>query len=172
MIQKIVRVIRGLIEPLGRKPVPVPVPAPSPAVEKAIDLAAIEARMKKLEVQIDLPVEHIFSAGVYMRSIKIPAGVLIMGKRHRGATCNILMSGKLALYVGEDQPPKIIEGPMIFTSPPMTKKFAYCIEEAVFANVIPTDETDPDKIEERVIIPEPEYLALIEKEGEPWLLSQ
>ena len=136
----------------------------------ALDLMAIEAKMLAHPNQIEIPVEHIFSGGVYIRQIIIPKGTWIMGKRHRFESCNMLLKGKLAVYVEEGKPPMMIEGPMIFTSPPLAKKFAYCMEEAIFANVLPTDLTDPDEIEKVFIIPEQEYLAL--KGDESCLLSQ
>ena len=145
--------IIGSLWPTGRRPA-----APSPG----LNLSALEAHMKTMPGQIEIPVEHVFSGGIYLRSITIPAGALVMGKRHRGATCNILMKGKLAVYTTEHEPPTIIEAPRIFTSPPYAKKFAYCIEEAVFVNAFPTDETDPERIEARVIIPEREYLEMKE----------
>jgi hypothetical protein len=151
-IKKLYAALRRVL----RRPEP---SAPAPAA-KSIDLVGVEARMKQLDHQVDIPVEHIFSAGVYIRQVTIPAGTLVMGKRHRNATCNILLKGKLAVYFDETKSPVVIEGPAIFTSEPGAKKFAYCIEPAVFANVIPTDETDPDEIERRVIIPEHEYQAL------------
>lgn len=147
----------GALWPRWRRPAQ----AGPPPVAK-LNLAALEAHMRTMPDQVEIPVRHEFSAGIYLRTVTIPAGTLVMGKRHRCATCNILMKGKLALYVEENQPPKIIEAPCIFTSPPWAKKFAFCIEEAVFANAFPTDETDPDRIEAKVIIPETEYLEMKE----------
>jgi hypothetical protein len=140
------------------------------SLPKKLDLAAIEARMFECENQIDIPVEHIFSGGVYIRQVTIPKGTLVMGKRHRFSTCNMLLKGTLAVYVEEGKPPMTITAPTVFTSEPFAKKFAYCIEDAVFVNVIPTDLTDPDEIEEKRIIPEQEYIAL--KGDESCLLSQ
>jgi len=124
---------------------------------KEMDLAAIEAVMLK-NAQVEIPLEHIFSAGVYIRKVTIPAGTIVMGVRHRYATCNILLRGVLHVFAGEGEPLKTLIGPCIFTTSPGTKKFAYCEQEAEFANVIPTDETDPDVIEKIFIIPEQEYL--------------
>jgi hypothetical protein len=81
--------IIGSLWPKGRRPA-----APSPG----LNLAVLEAHMKRMPHQVDIPVDHVFSGGIYLRSITIPAGTLVMGKRHRGATCNILMKGKLAVY--------------------------------------------------------------------------
>lgn len=133
-------------------------------VKRKPSLAEVEAIMKQTPGQLEIPVSHIFSGGVYIRQIDIPAGAVVMGKRHRRETCNILLKGTLAVYVEEGKPPMNITGPAIFTSPPYAKKFALCREDAVFLNVIPTDETDPEKIEELTIIPEDEYLALQAKE--------
>jgi hypothetical protein len=137
---------------------------------QALDLATIEACMLEQEGQIEIPVDHIFSGGVYIRQIMVPAGTLIMGKRHRKETCNILLKGVLQIYVDENKPPITIRGPHLFTSPPGTKKFAYCVEDAVYINIHPTTETNLEVIEREFIIPEQEYLA--QKEESKWLGSE
>jgi hypothetical protein len=144
------------------------IPPALPVAPRALPLAAIEERMLQ-EAQVEIPVEHVFSGGVYVRQVTIPAGCLVMGKRHRHETCNILIKGVLMVYTSETSPPLTVTAPCVFTTPPYTKKFAYCLEEAVFLNVLPTPLTDVDEIERQFIIPEPEYLAL--KESAPCLLS-
>src|SRR5512146_1314613 len=109
-------------------------PADTGIVQKPLDLMAIETKMLERE-QVDIPLTHIFSGGVYIRQVEMPAGTLVMGKRHRHETCNVLLKGKLAVFVEEGKPPMTIEGPAIFTSAPNAKKFAYCIEDAVFVNI-------------------------------------
>ena len=120
--------------------------------------------MTNLNNQIEIPVNHIFSGGVYIRQIKIPAGALVMGKRHRYETCNILLKGKLVMLSEEDKTPLEVSGPIVFSTLAGAKKFAYCLEDAVFLNILPTMETDPDKIEEIFIIPENEYLDGMKEE--------
>jgi hypothetical protein len=121
-------------------------------------LIDIETEMLKRD-QVEIPLHHHFSGGVYIRQIDIPAGTYIMGKRHRFETCNILLKGTLLVYIDDGKPPVPMTGPAIFTTPPGAKKFAYCTEDAVFLNVIPTKETDVEEIERQFIIPEQEYLA-------------
>ena len=113
--------------------------------------------------QLEIPVKHHFAGGIYVREILIPAGSIIMGKRHRHATCNFLVSGELSLYMGEGIPSKRVRGPMIFESHPGTKKLAYSHTDAVFMNFHPTEETDLEIIEKEFIIPEQEYIEEIEK---------
>jgi hypothetical protein len=138
--------------------------APTESLEsKPIDLMDIESRMLA-QTQVEIPTDHIFSGGVYIRQITVPAGTLIMGKRHRHETCNMLLKGTLLVYVDENLPPIPMTAPMIFTTPPGTKKFAYCQDEVVFINVLPTKETDIDEIERQFIIPETEYRDMIEIE--------
>jgi len=105
-------------------------------------------------------VGHIFSGGVYIRQLTMPKDTLAVGKRHRFATCNMLMKGEVSVYMGEDMPVQRIKAPFHFTSPPMTKKMCYFHEDSIFMNLHPTEETDLEKIENHFIIPEEEYLLL------------
>jgi hypothetical protein len=122
-----------------------------------LSMMELENRLSKME-QVDIPTTHIFSGGVYIREIAVPKGTIIIGKRHRHESCNILMKGSMILYMGENVPTQRITGPLLFTSPPNTRKMAYCEEDVVFLNLHPTQETDLDKIEQEFIIPEEEYL--------------
>jgi len=128
---------------------------------KGLNLVSIQDKMLEQEGQFEPEVEHIFSGGVYLRQMFIPAGTLIMGKRHRHETCNVMLKGKLTVYT-EEGGEQEIEGPLVFTSPPNTKKLAYCHEDTVFINIHPTEETDLDLIEKHFIITEEEYQAQIE----------
>lgn len=124
-------------------------------------LKKIESVMLQRE-QVDIPVEHTFSGGVYIRQIFIPKGTIAMGKRHRHETCNILVSGELSIYMGKNIPMIKVKGPYLFTSKPNTKKFVYCHKDTIFMNIHPTKETDLEKIEKEFIITEEEYELLIE----------
>jgi len=123
-----------------------------------LSLMALEKELSKLP-QLEAPLVHTFSGGVYIRQMLIPRNSLIIGKRHRFETCNILMEGTLLLYMGKDKEPQRIDGPFMFTSPPGTKKMALCLDEAIFLNIHPTDKTDLAEIEKEFIIPDDEYLS-------------
>ena len=127
--------------------------------KKEPSLTDLEKEMLKLP-QVEMPVTHNFAEGVYVRELLIPKDSWIMGKRHRYETCNILLKGKLSLYMGSGVPAKTIEAPMIFNSKPGTKKFAYAHEDTIFLNIHPTSEKDPDKIEQEFIISEEEFEKL------------
>jgi hypothetical protein len=121
-----------------------------------LDICSVERWLKTMR-GIEIDPEHVFSGGVYIRQITVPAGSLIIGKRHRHETCNMLLSGEMSLYVGGGRPPERISGPLIFTSKPGVKKMAYCHTDVIFSNIHPTQETDLETIEKEFIIPEKEY---------------
>lgn len=129
---------------------------------RKLDLHALELAMKDLPGRIPGKVDHHFAEGIYVRTLFIPAGALIVGKRHRKETCNILLKGKISIYVGENEPVLELIAPCIFNSKPGVKKLGYAHEDTLFANIHPTEETDLEIIENKFIIPEKEYIEMQE----------
>ena len=102
----------------------------------------------------EMPLTHHFADGVYVREVFLPKDIIVVGKRHRHETFNILLKGELSLYMGKGVPAIRVKAPMVFVSKPGARKIAYIHEDVVFMNVHPTNERDLDKIEEQFIIPE------------------
>lgn len=111
-------------------------------------------------------VTHHFGGGVYARELFIPAGNLIIGKRHRHESLNMVLKGHISVFVAPGLPVRHLYAPAIFTSPPLSKKMGYAHEDTVFVNVHPTTETDLEKIEAEFIITEDEYKKLRPTEAE------
>lgn len=107
---------------------------------------------------IQLPVHHHFSNGLYARQLDIPKGMVIVGKRHREATLNILAKGSMLIICNGEKVK--IEAPYTFTSEPLVKKSAYALEDCSFINVHITNSTDLSEVEAEVIISEEEFEAL------------
>ena len=131
----------------------------SEIVEKPIDLIAVQNAMLKQE-QIKLEPKHTFGDGLYIRELFIPKGVMLVGKRHRHKTMNMLVKGKMTIY--DENSSFEVEAPFMAESAEFTKKMGYAHEDSIWVNIHPTNETDLDKIEEEFIIKEEEYLALSE----------
>ena len=113
---------------------------------------------------------HHFATGVYAREMSIAKGTLLVGKRHREDTINILIKGDLSMFIDEDggivgengKPGTArISAPAVFVSKPFSKKLLYAHEDVVFLTVHYTDTQDVEEIEKRVIIPEHEFLTLL-----------
>lgn len=123
--------------------------------KKQIDFKAVIAECRKHE-QVECPVKHHLTDGLYTRETFMPKGAFVVGKKHRNETMNILLKGTILVYMGDDKPPKELVAPCIFSTPPGTQKIGYMKEDVIWVNTIPTKETDLQKIEQNAIIGENE----------------
>lgn len=107
--------------------------------------------------QVEIPVRHYYSKGVYAREITIPKGTVLSGKIHKHANLNIMSKGDMSVLT-EDGIVRV-QAPFTIVSPPGTKRIAYAHEETVWTTIHGTDETDLEKIEAHFIAQtEAEYL--------------
>lgn len=109
---------------------------------------AAEALMRELP-QIEMPVTHHFSKGVYARELFIPKGTVLTGKIHKEENLNIMLKGELSVLIGDEI--KRVRAPFIVVSPPGTKRIAFAHEDTIWVTVHGTDERDLEKIEQRFI---------------------
>lgn len=102
--------------------------------------------------QIECPLQHLFAPGVYVRTIFIPAGSVIVGKIHKHRHANILSQGKVTVYT-ESGGTEELEGPLQMISEPGTKRAVLAHTDAIWTTIHPNveDETDLEKIEDFVI---------------------
>jgi quercetin dioxygenase-like cupin family protein len=107
-------------------------------------VTALENEMRKYE-QIEIPVKHYFSQGVYAREITIPKDCILTGKIHKYTQLNILSKGEMTV-VTENGTVRV-KAPFTIVSPPGTKRAAIAHEECVWTTIHGTDETDVEKIE-------------------------
>lgn len=122
---------------------------------------AIEARMRQMD-QIEIPVRHYFSQGVYAREIQIPKGALLTGKIHKYQQLNILSKGDISVLTEDGV--KRVQAPFTIVSPPGTKRVAIAHEDCVWTTIHGTEETDVDKIEAHFIAQdETEYLTFCQE---------
>lgn len=125
---------------------------------------AIEAEMKKLP-QINIPVRHIFSPGVYAREITVPAGALITGVIHKYPQINILSKGTIRVSVEDEI--KELSASHTVVSDPGVKRIAFALTEVVWTTIVHTHLTDVDEIErEFFAYSQDEYEAFLKMEHE------
>jgi hypothetical protein len=96
--------------------------------------------------QVDCPVRHYFAPGMYAREIRIPKGTVLVGAVHKTENLAVLSAGRLQLVT--DSGTVEISAPHTLTVKPGQKNAALALEDAVWTNFFPTDETDPDKLVE------------------------
>ena len=103
---------------------------------------------------IDVPVDHHFAPGVYMRQMNAKAGTLVVSKLHRTELMNILLTGSLT--VATEDGIELLKAPLVIKSMPGTKRIGYFHEDSSWITVHPTRTTDLDLIEQQVIVPDDE----------------
>lgn len=120
------------------------------------EVNALEKQMLLMD-QVDLPVVHHFSKGVYARELHIPAGVTLTGKIHKFENLNILSKGEMSVLT--DDGIKRVSAPFTVVSPPGTKRVAYAHTDCIWTTIHGTDSRDVEAIEiEFVSNSEQEYL--------------
>lgn len=130
---------------------------------------AFEAEMLR-HPQVECPVRHYFSQGVYAREIFIPKGTLLTGKIHKYEQLNIMSKGEMDLLV--ETGIKRVRAPFTIVSPPGTKRIAYAREDSVWTTIHGTEERDLAKIEAHYIAQsEEEYLAFLAAANIPLALT-
>lgn len=77
--------------------------------------------------QLEIPVTHYFSPGIYAREITMPAGMTGVGHVHKHRHLNIALTGKA--IVSCDGISQAIQAPFIFESMPGAQKAFQVIED-------------------------------------------
>lgn len=111
--------------------------------------------------QIELEPRHLFAPGMYVRTLPIPAGSVVVGKMHRHSHPVMLTKGETTILT--DKGMERITAPHVWVSEPGAKRVLYTHTDCEFTTVHlnPNDETDLDKIEAEHIIAEPSVAEMI-----------
>lgn len=127
--------------------------------EQQIDNIAKLVNVMKTLPQLEAPVKHHFSKGVYVREIFMPKGMIIVGKIHKTRHLNIVSQGRCTVVTPTRK--FEVEAPCTFESIEGEQKVVYMHEDVVWSTVHVTNETDLEKIEKECIAEEYDE-ALIE----------
>lgn len=122
-------------------------------------LAKIEEFMKTCP-QVEIPLKHYFSNGVYAREITIPKGALIVGKIHKFQNMTSISKGEVSVLSIDGQV-RLQAGDTIVSSPGV-KRLIYAHEETKWTTFHATKETDIEKIEKELIADD--YSDVVENE--------
>ena len=133
----------------------------------------LEVQMKKLENKFtEVPVIHLFPPGMYIRTVHLAKGSVIVGKLHKHAHGNIISQGRVSV-ITEFEPPTVYSAFCQFTSPRFTKRALVVHEDTIWSVIHPNPEniTDLDEIEKMNIAQSYAELGMSEpmiKELESW----
>jgi hypothetical protein len=109
------------------------------------DIAAFESALLELP-QVDLPLNHHFSHGIYCREMMVAAGRAFTGAIHKTEHMSLLLHGEMLLNSTTGEAIRI-HAPFMMISPPDTKKAGYAVTDCIFMTIHGTHERDLDKIE-------------------------
>lgn len=104
--------------------------------------------------QVECPVKHHFSPGLYMREIFMPAGAIVIGRVHKTEHFNIIMQGA-CFIVHDDGSHEELRAPMVFVSKAGVQKVLVIVEDMIWLTTHVTNETDIELIESQIIEPMP-----------------
>lgn len=117
--------------------------------ESAERIEKIERRLIDLP-QVDCPLKHVFSKGVYYRQIHMPAGLIVIGHQHKTKHLNIILKGS-AVVMMDGVLQRVVAGD-VFESGEGVRKVLYIESACDWATIHITNETDLDQLEKDLII--------------------
>lgn len=98
----------------------------------------LEAEMIKGDL-VDCPLSHMFTDGMYIRQIFMPAGSLIVSKIHKTQHPFTISKGKAAVKVNEEEW-SLLEAPYTSITQPGTRRVLYILEDCVWTTYHPLDD--------------------------------
>lgn len=140
------------------------------STKKQSYITAVQGVQQQIEQRgdlIDVPVQHHFAPGVYMRQMDAKGGTLVVSKMHRTEHMNILLKGSLT--IATENGIEFMTAPCTLKSMPGTKRIGYFHEDSSWITVHPTLKTNLEEIEKQVIVPDDEieqFLTSLNKEIE------
>ena len=124
-------------------------------IELAVELVPLESMRSKVVrleksmltmEQAECPVRHYFAPGQYAREITIPSGAVLIGAIHK--TDNLVILSKGCLRLVTETGTVDIRAPHTMLCKAGSKNAAVALEDSVWTNFFPTDETDTDALVE------------------------
>ncbi len=108
--------------------------------------------MKQLTAIDNLGHTNMFSDGVYARTIFMPKGMFVVGKRHLTRHLNVVLTGKATVWVEGEM--MQITAPFVFESLENVRKVLIIDEDMHWMTIHNTDLKDEDEIEKEIILSE------------------
>ena len=103
--------------------------------------------------QTELPTQHFFLDGMYLRQCFIPKGTVFVGRVHKKDHFFMILRGSAEVTMDE-KVVRMVAG-MVFLCQPGTRRAGVTLEDTVFAGVIRTDKIDLAEIEEDLAVYDP-----------------
>lgn len=100
--------------------------------------------------EIECPVTHRFTDGMYIRQIFMPKGAKLTSKIHNTKHPFVILKGDVTVY-SENEGVVRYRAPMLGITKPGTRRVLLVNEDTIWATFHPAEETEVEKIENRII---------------------
>lgn len=114
-------------------------------------LDELETAMAKMP-QVDLEVKHIFTDGLYVREIYIPAGTIVTSAIHKTEHPFVISQGEI-MVTSDNEGSVVYKAPYTGVTKPNTRRALRALSDVVWTTFHVTNETDIDKIGEEILAP-------------------
>lgn len=99
---------------------------------------------------VQIPVEHVFTPGLYIRKCHIPAGAILTSMEHLTEHPFFLMTGSI-IVTSDNEGEVRYDAPFDGVTLPQTKRALYALSDVLWITVHATDCKDPDEIGQRIL---------------------
>lgn len=113
-----------------------------------VHIESVEAKLLKMP-QADVPLLEEFGPGVYIRTVLMRKGTLVIGHEHRTRHFNNVFTGRARVVLGGAV--TTICAPASFISEAGVRKVLFIEEDMIWQTIHPTEETDLQKLEEMLV---------------------
>lgn len=128
----------------------------------------LQHRLGKLP-QIEMPLDHVFTPGLYTRTIHMPKGAIVMSRIHKFEHPFIISKGSVTV-IDEHGNRTLYKAPYVGVTKPGTRRTLLIHEDCVWTTCHTGDwtpDTDPEEIVKQVTdTPDVSYLSDVEKKEE------
>lgn len=109
---------------------------------------AIEAEIEAAP-QVRLPLNHIFTPGLYCREILLPKGTILTSRIHLTEHPFVISAGVVSIWSDEDGA-VTLQAPHTGVTKPGTRRILFAHTDVIFSTFHVTNETDPDVIVKQI----------------------
>ncbi len=100
--------------------------------------------------EIECPVTHRFTDGMYIRQIFMPKGAKLTSKIHNTKHPFVILKGDVTVY-SENEGVVRYRAPMLGITKPGTRRVLLVNEDTIWTTFHPAEETEVNEIENRII---------------------
>ncbi len=122
------------------------------AINKIVQLQKVLEGSTALTTNMEEFTNHFFAPGIYLRTLFIPKGHVLIGAIHKDKIINILLKGKIAILTSKGEN-IIAKAPCIFIAEP-GQKAGYAINDVWYASIFSNinNITDMSKLKKKHIV--------------------